>query len=349
MNKKTASRKSTAKSVPKKSAARNAKPASKKSISARKNAIPAPKKSTPARRNANLASKKSTPASRNAIPASKKSVPARKNSTLAPKETVPAFTEPDLHWNPVYLGTPHVLSKNIPAYMPGNIDALVPWIDNYLARAMTLSTKYPSILGGTSRFPINTLNTTWNNVNAAIANVNLLVDWTRSWRAYRNILLFSRENSVTPPLAAPPAQTLRGIAQFPAIIGVVSAIDWQVRMLRKDPAFNQTEADLLGIVPSAPHTPDPATLDPQVTARLIGGGVELRFRSPGHIRGVKVVEIWCQHGEGARHFVAATTRGSFLDTHEMPATRTTWTYYVWYANENGLRLGVESEASIIVP
>jgi len=123
---------------------------------------------------------------------SKKSPKTPKPADIPPDVPVDAPVDapaesPDMFWNLIYLGNPHALASTIPAYMPRPLDKLVPWIDRYLAGAMTLSTKY------------------------------------------------------------------------------------------------------------------------------------------------------------------ATTRASFLDTHDMPATRTTWTYYIWFVNESGMRLGAESEVSVIVP
>ena len=254
---------------------------------------------------------------------------------------------PDMRFRPEYLGRPFVLSRNIPAYMPRTEPQLVDWIQSYINGALGLTTMFPSVFGSTAVYKISAVNVLFNVLREIRESLGDFTDYTRSLRAYKNILLYADDHLPETPINSPPLPVAP--VATASKIGIVGIIDEQVRLLRVTPGFDQSIAVLLGIVPRAPSGIDPATFDLNLSARSVGATVELRFRSIERVREVKFVEIWCSHGNEPRHLVGATTRASFIDTHPVPNESMVWTYTAWGVGEMGLRITPQSETTVVVP
>ena len=104
-----------------------------------------------------------------------------------------------------------------------------------------------------------------------------------------------------------------------------------------------------GILPTRSSSPDPATLDPQASARFTGGEVIVTFRSPGGLRDVDVAEIRCDRGDGHVHLLGTTTFARFVDHHDIPQPPTVWRYFVCYLSRAmGNPIGLQSECYVTV-
>jgi len=295
--------------------------------------------------------KAAQPMRKAAQPKNKPAQPVRKAArpTHALVQTVPALVEaPQERFRPEYLGTPYVLSTSVPNYMPRGEAELADWIDNYLKGSGQLAARYPAVFGSTAQFSHGTIANVWQCTVPARANVEHLIDLSRSWRAFKNILFYASEHTISPLLPAPPAPELRPIPMLPPKVGIVGMIDWQVRTLRVQPNFNQTDAELLGIIPKAPPSIDLNTLDPAARARFTGGAVVISFRGAQSIRGVTAARIVVDRGNGKTEFVAITNQGRFTDHHPLPDRPCVWTYYVQYMLPDGSFTGLNSEATVTV-
>ena len=131
--------------------------------------------------------------------------------------------------------------------------------------------------------------------------------------------------------------------------GLVATIVAQVELLRRQSNFNEVVARQFGILPTVSSAPDPATLDPQSTARFTGGEVVVSFRSPRGLRDVDVAEIRCDRGDGHVHLLGTTTYAHFTDHHEIPQRPTVWRYFVCYLSRaTGNPIGLQSECHVTV-
>jgi len=264
-------------------------------------------------------------------------------------DAVPTPAErPQDRFRPDLLGTPYVLSISVPTYMPREISELLRWMLTYLSNAAKLAATFPTIFGPAAPYPPALLQSIWSIVNQTVDNLNAWGDYVRSLRIYRDIVLFAREQAagsvLPPPLPTPPA--VLGTSH----VGIVHLIDAQVRLLRIQPNFNQTHAELLGIIPPAPGSVDLAQIIPALRVRNMGGNrVLLNWRSAGGIRGIMGAIVRVNRGDGRWIDLATNTPvGHFTDTAMQPVEPGVWTYAVFYMDESGGQIGQVSEVSITV-
>jgi len=261
--------------------------------------------------------------------------------------------DPDPLFKPEFLGHPYVLNQNIPSYMPRNEADLMEWMQAYLANATTLIPHFSAVFGVNAPYPVSSLVLLWNNLSKARAFLLSLVDLVNSWRSLKNIYLFSNEHRLPVMLDAPevpPDPEVNGTIWA----GLVGMIDAQVRLLRAQPGFNQTHAELLKIIPRKTHAPDLLTLTPNLRAKNTGGNnpaMELSWRGAASIKGVWGVRVQVDRGDGHWQDLPTGKNSRLVDTHPQPAHPVTWVYraeYVnEYVNEYGMSLGVSSHVSVI--
>jgi len=276
-----------------------------------------------------------------------------KNSSINAKNNpINAINEHDFglhpYWNPVYLGNPYVLNRNIPSYMPTNEADLVEWIRNYIQNAKTLLGTFTQILNGAVKVAM--IEEVFEAAVPSRQNIEQLDDHRRSWNAYKNILFYAREFTTAAAVPPPPALALETVL-VTSRIGMVGMIDYQVRELRKHASFNQTIAELLGIIPRRPGAPEMNALDPNLRLAFTGGQVEAMVRAPKGIPGSWLVEILCDRGDGNGFQIVATTAyAKFTDPHPLPAQGVaTWTYSAQFIRrDGGIHVGMISKASILV-
>ena len=231
--------------------------------------------------------------------------------------------------------------------MPRQEKALMDWIDGYITAAVEMTERFPEVFGETATFKITKVRILFGFLKNARSRIVAITDYLRSLVVFKNILAYATDHEVGEPVGEPVAPP-PGAQTFPEFIGIVGMIDFQVRLLRESPGFDQTVAAQLGIIPRRPHETDPADFDLKLSARIVGAKVELRFRSLRGVSGASLVQIWCAHGNEPGHLVGSTTRASFIDVEPFPDKRTVWTYTAWIVNDMGIRISPESEAKVIV-
>jgi len=249
--------------------------------------------------------------------------------------------------NTAYLGQTYALTRSTPNYMPNSERQLNDWLRQYISTAQANRMNFPTVFNTGVPYSVFALAAIMDRIDEAHKSLDILPGTLRAVTAFKNILYFNR---ATGPLAAPRPET-GWIPPTDAVhTGIVSMIAAQVELLRRQPGFNEVLARQFGILPTpAPH-PDLATVDPEATARFDGGEVILNFRSPRRIRGVDVVQILCDRGNGHIELVGTTTHTRFVDAHELPPAgqRATWWYYICYLSPSGTRLGIQSDVSVTV-
>ena len=246
-----------------------------------------------------------------------------------------------------YLGAVYVTSHHVPNYMPRPLHLLIPWIDSFILSMNANRMEFPSVFN--VQFPYSA--TTLVQMRASLAAGNTsresLPGLQRFVTQWFNIILFGRPERVT--LAPPRPETGMLPTEAATAIGIVGVIQLMVEQLRRQPNFNEALARQFGLLPETAPPVDPATLSPEpVTATFTGGVVQLRFRSAHNTTGVEMSEILCDRGDGVLRRVATTTHSRFTDFHELPAERTVWRYVIGFLDRQGLPVGVQSSAEVIV-
>ena len=256
------------------------------------------------------------------------------------------------HWRPEYLGKIWVLNRHIPDYMPSGELELLAWIDQYLATAEAYRTTFPAIFNSTGPLNLANLATARWRVSIALQSAAQTDGFHRALLAWKNILLYNRERD---PIGAPKPEANMIPAGDPwsAVSGIVGIIDEQVKLLRVHPAFDQKVAEQFGIIPPAPGSVDPTTLDPGGRARILTINaseiqIELRYRGIIGLAGVDGVQISVDRGDGQWHDLTFTQRASFVDTHLLPGKACVWRYRLSFASRLGNTVGRMSMVSVAV-
>ena len=248
-----------------------------------------------------------------------------------------------------FLGQAYFLNRRRPSYMPNTEPELINWIRQYTSTAHAKKADFPAVFGGTSNstFSVSVLEGMLSRIDNALGSLGVIPGVQRGITAYKNILLYNHEHGpVTAPRAEPnmvPPETAP--SNFSGLVGIIMQ---QVDLLIQQPGYNQAIGRQFGIIPTERPSVDPATFDPQATARSTGGVVVITARSPRGLRGVDMLEIKCDRGSGVVEMVGTTTHATFTDHHDLPERRTHWIYYVNYIDRNGVPVGIQSVVDILV-
>ena len=278
----------------------------------------------------------------------KRKVAANKPVGRSNKPVVAATELPETpheRFRPEFLGEIWVLSSSVPNYMPNNEADLVEWIKIYLRQAAEMVYVFPPVFGASAKYPVTKLQIEFNNLITARTAANLAADYARGLQTFARIVLRARDHAVAVPV---PTYVPTVAPNKATMAGLVGMIDFQVRLLRETDGFTQATAEQLGIIPRAPGNVDLDTVTPGLCARNRGGRVNLSFRGPAGIRGVKFVCVQVDRGDGHWHDLVTIASGSFSDVHMQPDRPSTWIYRTYFIDEVGVRVGLISEAGVIV-
>jgi len=246
------------------------------------------------------------------------------------------------------MGTSYVLHKFNVSFIPRSEREMLFWLAQYVNTARTYRLDFPAVFNASDyRFSFHVLEALFQRVQEAFASLDTLPGVLRAVTAWKNILLYNRSHD---PVPAPRPERDMLPPTDAARTGLLSIIVEQVRLLRQQPNFNEAIGRQFGIIPTPAPAPDPATLNPNASARFTGGLVELSFRSPNGIRGVEFAEIRCDRGDGHVHLVGMTTHARFTDHHDLPAAgaRANWVYHLCYVDRSGNFVGQESIVDVTV-
>ena len=203
------------------------------------------------------------------------------------------------------------------------------------------------------------LNLTPAEVAAAGADCGWLIYILQFW------LPATRNWSQTGTAAAAEAQTGNGSAPMalpvfaapalpagvvPVNPGALTRIFALVQNIKNGGLCSDTNAGILGIVGSDQPGPDFTTLQPVISAVIVGGQVQVKWGWGGYAAWLDNCEIQVDRGDG-KGFVMLTmdTTPGYTDTQPFPAAHTVWTYRAIY-QVNDARVGVWSQSvSVAVP
>jgi len=248
-----------------------------------------------------------------------------------------------------FLGQAYVLNHHRPSYMPGTEPELINWIRQYTSTAHAKKPDFPPVFGGNSQstFSVTALEGLLSRIDNATGSLGVIPGVQRGVTAYKNILLYNRDNGpVTAPRAEPnmvPPETAP--SNFSGLVGI---IEQQVALLIQQPGYNQAIGRQFGIIPTEGPVVAPQDYDPNASGVFRGGAVVISARPPRRFRDATVLEIRCDRGNGQVEFVGLTSNGTFTDHHELPERPTVWIYHVGYLDRGGVGVGIQSRVEVAV-
>ena len=256
-----------------------------------------------------------------------------------------------------YMGSAHALDRHTPSYMPSKIGPLLVWIDQYIATALANRPVFPLVFAqNTAPYSIGIVNQMRDALKPPLKSLELIHDYVSSQNAYKNILIYNREDTpVTSPVAE--AGLTPGQVVSPHS-GIVRMIDAQVQKLRLDPKFTEVYAKQFGILPIEKPAVPSAEYDPEATATREGDFIVIKARAPRNFRDAAYLEIRVdrhasEHGVGTGamghvDLLGSIASGTYIDHEPMPSKPCVWVYYVNYVDRHGNRLGIQSVCEVAV-
>ena len=229
-------------------------------------------------------------------------------------------------------------------YYPSAQNDQIVWLTNFSGKLPGLAT---------------VLNLTPDQIKSAVADCGWLIYLLQFW------LPATRNWSQTGTAAAADAQTGDGtnlmmlpVFAAPALpagvvpvnTGALTRIFALVQDIKNSGLCSDTNAGILGIVGSDQPGPDFTTLQPVISAVIVGGQVQVKWNWGGYAAWLDCCEIQVDRADG-KGFVMLTmdTTPGYTDTQPFPTARTVWTYRAIY-QLNDARVGVWSQSvSVAVP
>ena len=210
----------------------------------------------------------------------------------------------------------------------GKRDWLVHW---NVTITSTLITKY-----GIASADITYLQNAEPVLNYLIEIKTVADTWSQSITEKRDGM-FSLPPSTTLTLPADPALPAPPIAAGGATLNIVCGLDATVAriaaQIKRNPAYDVADGELLGIEGPAIPPPDPATTKPELSAKIVTGGVpELRVKlSP-----FRSWELWADFGTGTFAMVQVALHSRLLCGHPLPAAgqSAVWKFKAIYRDGN---------------
>jgi len=235
----------------------------------------------------------------------------------------------------------------------------------FIAAGQTYRMQFPNVFNASGMpFNIIRVQTMFDRYQEAIQAQERLVSASKATTGYKNGVFWGTGTGGTttagyPPLAAPRQQAGFMVPPTDAeFTGIARAIIAMAELLVKQPGYEpETIGRRFGIVPtpgSGGGAVDPSTLSPEGSARFTGSDVVLTYRAPSRIKGVEMVQILCDRGQGSGgagvEFVASVTHATFTDHHPLPPAgqRETWVYYLCFLDRQFNTVGIQSECDVTV-
>jgi hypothetical protein len=145
----------------------------------------------------------------------------------------------------------------------------------------------------------------------------------------------------TPP--ALPAATGDMPATVPVALGGLSRTFLLIQQIKVSGKCTDAIAADLRIVGTEEIAPDLSTQQPEISAKVSGNEVLLKWGWGGHRKWLSSCEFAVDRGDGHGFvYLANDTTPNYTDTHEFPTTKTVWTYKAIYHAGDG-RVGVWSQ------
>ena len=151
-----------------------------------------------------------------------------------------------------------------------------------------------------------------------------MIGAAQQWTGWKN---FTRAGGAAPPAGAPVLPT------FPATVsavmaGVEARFRQLVKQIKANANYNTSIGEALGIEGAEQTGPDLATIQPDITATIVGSHVEIGWTFQGFAAFLDQCEMQVDRGDGkGRVFLVIDSTPGYNDTQSFPATPTKWTYW----------------------
>jgi hypothetical protein len=229
-------------------------------------------------------------------------------------------------------------------YYPVRQNDQIVWLGNF-------SSKLPALAV--------TLGLTAAQVSAAVADCGWLIYVQQSWlpagRAWALSCTYAAAEAQTgdssalmvlPVFAAPALPT--GVVAVNA--GALTRLFALVQFIKDSGKCSDTNATNLGIVGSAQTGPDLTTVQPVISAAIMGNVVNLKWGWGGNSAYLDTCEIQVDRADGKGYvLLTIDTTPGYTDTQPFPASSVKWTYKAIYRLDDA-QVGLWSQpASVTVP
>ncbi len=149
----------------------------------------------------------------------------------------------------------------------------------------------------------------------------------QQWTAWKDI---ARDGGTADDAGAPDAPALPA-AVPPVDPGIESRFRALVRRLKASPAYNVSIGEALGIEGTQPSGPDMATIQPDISARISGTEVQVKWGWGGQRESLNMCELQVDRGDGKGFVLLAfDTTPNYNDSTPFPIAPAKWTYRAIY-------------------
>jgi hypothetical protein len=163
--------------------------------------------------------------------------------------------------------------------------------------------------------------------NYLVSGQGIMSGAAQQWVGWRDLI---RNGGTPPPTGAPVLPTL------PASVAAVDpGVEARFRMLaqiiKSNPNYDPSIGEVLGIEGAHQTAPDMSTIQPDISATIIGAHVMVGWGWQGFGKFLDMIEIKVDRADGKGSVLLAhdTTPG-YVDTQPFPATPALWTYTATY-------------------
>lgn len=155
-----------------------------------------------------------------------------------------------------------------------------------------------------------------------VASQQIMGNGSQQWTSWKN---YTRAGGPVPPAGEPVAPV------FPTAVtavapGVEARFRALVKQIKANGNYNAAIGEALGIEGAQQTGPDLATIQPDITATIVGGHVEIGWGWGGQAAFLDQIELQVDRGQG-RGLLAIDTTPGYNDTQPFPATPAKWTYW----------------------
>jgi hypothetical protein len=153
----------------------------------------------------------------------------------------------------------------------------------------------------------------------------IMLGGSRQWTAWKDL---ARYGGDLPPSGAPVAPVFPA-AVPPVAPGIEPRFRALVKQIKAHPSYNEAMGQALGIEGAQQVGPDYATVQPDITATISGGRVDVGWNWGGFANFLDQLELEVDRGQGFVLLAIDTTPG-YTDSQPFPATPVKWTYRAIY-------------------
>jgi hypothetical protein len=157
-----------------------------------------------------------------------------------------------------------------------------------------------------------------------LACQQIMLNGSQQWTAWKKL---TRAGGPVPPAGAPVAPVFPDTVAA-VLPGIEARFRALVQQIKVHPNYNTSIGEALGIEGAEQVGPDLATVQPDITATIVGDHVEIGWTWMKFAAFLDQCELQVDRGDGqGRRLLAIDTTPGYNDTQPFPATPTKWTYW----------------------